>query len=144
MDYNDITAHLSEKGVKPTANRILVLRTLQSAETPLSLSELESVIDTMDKSSLFRTLTLFAEHELVHTFEDGRGVLKYELCHSRGHCDHNDAHIHFYCKSCRQTFCMKTLLIPELDLPEGFTASSISYLITGECPNCKNRSHVTQ
>ena len=34
----------------------------------------------MDKSSIFRTLTLFIEYDVVHTFEDGRGIVNYELC----------------------------------------------------------------
>lgn len=137
-----IIDQFSDKGIKPTANRILVLRALHEAVNPISLSELETLLDTIDKSSLSRTLSLFLEHDLVHAFEDGRGVMKYELCSRKGHCDHGDAHIHFYCESCKQTFCFKALHIPEMPLPDGFTFNSINYMIKGECPKCKSTHSV--
>ena len=137
-----IIDQFSDKGIKPTANRILVLRALHEAVNPISLSELETLLDTIDKSSLSRTLSLFLEHDLVHAFEDGRGVMKYELCSRKGHCDHGDAHIHFYCESCQQTFCFKALHIPEMPLPDGFTFHSINYMIKGECPKCKSTHSV--
>lgn len=130
---------LADKGVKPTANRVLVLKSLIAADRAMSLSELDAVLETVDKSSIFRTLTLFLEHDIVHAFEDGRGVLKYELCSRKGHCDHGDAHIHFYCESCQQTFCFRSMRIPEMNLPEGFTPHFVNYLIKGECPKCKAR-----
>ena len=48
---------LSQHGVKPTPNRLLVARELSSAGRPLSLMELEGRLETVDKSSIFRTLT---------------------------------------------------------------------------------------
>ncbi len=95
----------------------------------------------MDKSSIFRVLTLFLEHDVVHAFEDGRGVLNYELCSSAGHCHHNDGHIHFYCEACHRSFCLEDIRIPDFNLPEGFSPHSISFVIKGECPDCKSKNH---
>ena len=80
MEQQDIISKLEAKGIKPTANRILVLKTLASEQHPQSLSSLEHKMLTMDKSSIFRVLTLFLEHDVVHAFEDGRGILNYEIC----------------------------------------------------------------
>ena len=74
MEQQDIIIKLEAKGIKPTANRILVLKTLASEHHPQSLSSLEHKMLTMDKSSIFRVLTLFLEHDVVHAFEDGRGL----------------------------------------------------------------------
>ena len=41
-------ALLTAAGIRPTANRILVTRELLTSERPLSLTELETRIDTMD------------------------------------------------------------------------------------------------
>ena len=41
MEQQDIINKLEAKGIKPTANRILVLKTLASEQHPLSLSNLE-------------------------------------------------------------------------------------------------------
>lgn len=139
MEQTDVAAFLDNNGVKPTANRILVLKSLRASVGPVNLSSLEDKMETMDKSSIFRVLTLFLEHDIVHVFEDGRGVLNYELCTSVGKCNHNDAHVHFYCESCHQSFCMEELHIPDFKLPIGFTSHSASFVIKGECPQCRKK-----
>lgn len=132
----DIISLLENKKVKPTANRILVLKGLLSSSRPMSLSDIEDALPTMDKSSIFRVLSLFLERDIVHAFEDGRGVVNYEMCESKGSCNHKDSHIHFYCESCHRSFCMEDLHIPSFRLPEGFRPSSISFVIKGLCPEC--------
>lgn len=139
MNSQDMISRLESKGIRPTANRILVMKTLMGEQNPLSLSNLERKMVSMDKSSIFRTLTLFLEHDVVHAFEDGRGVLCYELCEEKGACDHHDGHIHFYCESCQRSFCMEDIHIPSFELPEGFYPHSISFVIKGECPDCRKK-----
>lgn len=118
MNSQDMISRLESKGIRPTANRILVMKTLMGEQNPQSLSNLERKMVSMDKSSIFRTLTLFLEHDVVHAFEDGRGVLCYELCEEKGACDHHDGHIHFYCESCQRSFCMEDIHIPSFELPK--------------------------
>ena len=139
MNSQDMISRLESKGIRPTANRILVMKTLMGEQNPQSLSNLERKMVSMDKSSIFRTLTLFLEHDVVHAFEDGRGVLCYELCEEKGACDHHDGHIHFYCESCQRSFCMEDIHIPSFELPEGFYPHSISFVIKGECPACRKK-----
>ncbi len=139
MNSQDMISRLESKGIRPTANRILVMKTLMGEQNPQSLSNLERKMVSMDKSSIFRTLTLFLEHDVVHAFEDGRGVLCYELCEEKGACDHQDGHIHFYCESCQRSFCMEDIHIPSFELPEGFYPHSISFVIKGECPDCRKK-----
>lgn len=139
MNSQDIISRLESKGIRPTANRILVMKTLMGEQNPQSLSNLERKMVSIDKSSIFRTLTLFLEHDVVHAFEDGRGVLCYELCEEKGACDHHDGHIHFYCESCQRSFCMEDIHIPSFELPEGFYPHSISFVIKGECPDCRKK-----
>lgn len=139
MNSQDMISRLESKGIRPTANRILVMKTLMGEQNPQSLSNLERKMVSMDKSSIFRTLTLFLEHDVVHAFEDGRGILCYELCEEKGACDHHDGHIHFYCESCQRSFCMEDIHIPSFELPEGFYPHSISFVIKGECPDCRKK-----
>ena len=139
MNSQDMISRLESKGIRPTANRILVMKTLMGEQNPQSLSNLERKMVSMDKSSIFRTLTLFLEHDVVHAFEDGRGVLCYELCEEKGACDHHDGHIHLYCESCQRSFCMEDIHIPSFELPEGFYPHSISFVIKGECPDCRKK-----
>lgn len=137
MNRNEIVEHLASKGVKPTANRILVLKALHEANRPMSLKALEMKLLSMDKSSIFRVLTLFLEHEVVHSFEDGRGLLNYELCEHHGPCKHDENHIHLYCEICQRSFCLEDAQMPDVQLPEGFEAHAMSFVIKGVCAECK-------
>lgn len=59
--YNDrIENILNDRGIKPTANRILVMNELMKASNPVSLADLEVLLGfSMDKASIFRVLELF-------------------------------------------------------------------------------------
>ena len=71
---------LAKREIKPTAIRILVLQAMLRAERAVSLLDLENLLDTVDKSTLFRTVTLFLSHHLIHSIDDGTGSLKYAVC----------------------------------------------------------------
>ncbi|MBR3481233.1 MAG: transcriptional repressor [Prevotella sp.] len=136
MNTTETTRRLELKGIKATANRILVYRELVAKGCPLSLTDMEDIMPQMDKSSIFRVLTLFLEHDVVHSFTDGRGVVHYELCHDDGQCHHDDGHLHFYCESCQRSFCLDDVPLPEIVLPEGFVPHSVSFVVKGNCPDC--------
>ena len=140
MNENRVTELLESHGVKPTANRILVLRTLAGAFRPMSLAELEQKILTIDKSGIFRAITLFRDHHLVHVIEDGSDGVRYELCHSNDHHhEDNDMHVHFYCEQCNRTFCIDNTPIPQVELPEGYSMTSANFVVKGTCPECGER-----
>ena len=142
MDTNEAIERLNEKGIKPTANRILVCRELARRGCPMSLADMEEAMPEADRSSIFRVLTLFQEHDLVHTFTDGRGVLHYELCHSHGECHMEDRHLHFYCETCHRSYCLEDTPLPHLTLPAGFEAHSWSFVVKGQCPHCARRNFI--
>lgn len=136
MDEETYVSLLEKHGVKPTANRIVVARALASSMQPQSLAELERRIETIDKSNIFRALTLFREHHLVHAIEGGTDGIRYELCHSHDHEHDDDQHPHFFCEVCQQTYCLDYTEVPEIRLPEGFSAHSKNFIIKGICPHC--------
>lgn len=127
---------LERHGVRLTPNRLLVARELLAIERPLSLTELEERIESVDKSGIFRTLVLFKEKHLVHTIDDGGEGTRYELCLSHDEHHDEDAHVHFFCEKCHRTFCLEDIPVPEVPLPEGYSSSTVSYLIKGICPEC--------
>ena len=137
MNEAKCTELLEEHGIKPTANRIVVLKELVKALHPITLSELEYKILSIDKSNIFRALTLFKEHHLVHVIEGGSEGVRYELCHSHDHDHDEDIHPHFYCEECQQTFCLDYTEVPDVKLPKGFEQKSANLMIKGICPDCK-------
>ena len=103
----------------------------------MSLTELEYKILSIDKSGVFRALTLFREHHLVHVIEDGSDGVRYELCHSHdGHVEDDDQHVHFYCERCHRTFCLTDMPIPTVQLPPGYTLTIINYMAKVHFPEC--------
>lgn len=125
-----------KRGIKPTAIRILVLQAMLQANRTVSLLDLENMLDTVDKSSIFRTITLFLSHHLVHSIDDGTGSLKYAVCGDSCSCDVEDLHTHFHCEKCNKTFCFTNIPTPVVNLPKGFTLDSINYVLKGVCPDC--------
>ena len=128
---------MEHHGVKATANRILIASALMDAGRPMSMSELESVLETIDKSNIFRALQAFREGHLVHVLEDTGDGVRYELCHSHHDDEDDDVHVHFYCEKCHRTYCLEDTPIPPVSIPEGFEVETVNYLLKGICPDCR-------
>lgn len=133
---------LERRGVKPTPNRVLVLRAMLEAGRPVSLVELDAMLGSVDRSSIFRVLSLFARTHVAHEIEDGSGMVKYEVCGGGDVCTLDDMHVHFYCERCHRTFCFKNMHIPEVELPEGFSMDSVNFMVKGLCPACSGKSGI--
>lgn len=133
----EIAKYLESFGISPTPVRMLVYDCLKKRNKPMSLSDLEVELESVDKSTISRTLATFRGHHLVHTFSDGSGKMKYELCLSPEKDKEEDTHVHFRCEKCGETFCMTTISIPEVQLPAGFVMHECNYIITGICPDCR-------
>ena len=103
-----------------------------------TLSDLESELETIDKSTIFRTLILFQQHNLVHTIDDGSGSLKYAICYEGCDCSIDQLHAHFYCTECKKVFCLRDTPIPVIALPDNFSTDTINYVVKGKCDQCRN------
>lgn len=139
METTAIEDRFQQRGIRPTAMRLLVYRELERCHSPQSLRDLEDRMVTADRSTIFRTLTLLLQHHLIHAIEDGSGALKYEICHGHDECTIDDQHTHFYCEVCEHTYCLHNTPIPQVELPGGFHIHTINYLIKGVCPNCAEK-----
>ncbi|MCH5224237.1 MAG: transcriptional repressor, partial [Muribaculaceae bacterium] len=65
LNFNEL---LINAGVTPTPVRILVYRFLNQSKSPASLADIESALESVDKSTVSRTLNTFRKHHLVHAF----------------------------------------------------------------------------
>ena len=105
------------------------------------IDEKIAILDTVDKSSIFRTLTLFHAHRVVHGIDDGTGSFKYALCDADCDCELDGEHTHFHCVECNRTFCFKNIPTPLVSLPDGFKLHSVNYVVTGVCADCASKHH---
>ena len=137
MEEKPLLELMERHGVKPTANRILIARALAAAGRPMSMTELETVLETIDKSNIFRTLQAFREAHFVHALDDTGDGVRYELCRSRHDDEDDDLHVHFYCEKCHRTFCLEDTPVPPVSIPEGYERHAVSYLVKGICKDCR-------
>lgn len=130
---------LVAKKITPTAIRILVLEVLLQQNSAISLTAIEKSLETADRTSIYRTLKTFEQNGLIHIIEDGTGTPKYALCMDE--CDtheHHDMHVHFYCSTCKETFCLPNHKIPHILLPSGFTSAEMNLVVKGTCQKCSS------
>lgn len=127
---------LERHGIRPTAVRILVWKMARCQRNTFTLTDMEDMMPHMDRSSIFRALRLFAENRLLHEIDDGSGSQKYCVCHCEGEKHLN--HLHFTCRKCGRTYCLKDSSVPMVDLPDGFVMDEAEYVVKGICPRCVN------
>jgi len=135
----DTEQKLTDKKINPTAMRILVLDSLLKQRSAISLTDIEKTLEPADRITIYRTLKTFAEKGLIHVIDDGTGSPKYALCpHDCDAEQHHDLHVHFYCISCKETFCLPNSKIPEVALPDNFSSTEMNLIVKGVCSKCKN------
>ena len=142
MNHQDIEKIFQEAGIRPTPIRLEIYNYLAQLGDTFSLSNLEDSLLDIDKSTIFRTLTLFQEHHLIHGIDYAGGALKYCLCRNSGQCEEEENHCHFYCRNCGKTYCLDNHLEVNFPMPEGFRAEQINYVVKGICPDCNKKKNI--
>lgn len=133
MDYEK---RLQEAGIRVTSVRLLVYRTIyEKMQNAFSLQDVMELLPNSDSSSVFRSLTLFADQHLLHLIDDGTGMQKYCVCQCGEFKCH---HVHFTCTVCHETTCLKDMHIPMVTMPDGYEIEEAEFIIKGVCPKCKN------
>ena len=132
MEIEEILHH---HNIRPTAVRQLVAKAILHKTETFSLLDVEELMPEMDRSSIFRTLRLFAENHMLHEIDDGSGQCKYCVCRCEN--SHHLNHIHFACTKCGKTYCIEETSIPVVALPEGFEAEEYEYIVKGICAKCR-------
>ena len=128
---------LQKSNVRPTAMRILVYKFLLENEAAKTLTDIENYFDQSDRTTLYRTIKTFEDNGIVHQIDDGTGMAKYALCEEGCNCEiETDLHLHFHCTNCDQTICLTDHKIPQINLPNGFSAEDVNLVIKGVWDKC--------
>ena len=136
IDNKELENRMLERDIRPTAVRLLVLREMLLTNQAYSLLDLETKLDTVDKSTLYRTIVHFHEQLLIHSIDDGSGSIKYSVCKRGCDCSLRASHVHFSCDLCKRTFCLEQIAIPKVELPLGFEYDSANFVFKGTCDRC--------
>ncbi len=134
---SEIETTLQNKGVRPTAMRILIYKYMAQKNVAVALTTIEGAFAKAERTTLYRTLKTFEEKQIVHQINDGTGISKYALCELGCNCELNqDLHLHFHCNRCGETVCLTEHKIPHINLPNGYIAENVNLTVTGICEKC--------
>ena len=95
MNTEHVVMILEAVGIRPTATRVLIYKSISNLTDTFSLADIENRLISVDKSTIFRTLIIFQEHHLIHSVDDGSGSSKYWLCRNQGECQETEELFHF-------------------------------------------------
>ncbi len=135
---NEIAEILKRSNLSITENRVRILDFFHHSNGALAHSDIEKLgKDGFDRVTIYRTLQVFLEKGIIHTIPTADNAVLYALCKddcTEGH--HHDNHIHFVCDVCGTAYCLDNTTIPQIKLPNGFTAKQTDIVINGKCNNC--------
>ena len=131
---------LTLRGLRPTRQRVAVLRALSDEPNDATAQEIHARLrdtdDAVGLATVYRTLALLGDQGIVDTLMHHPGEACYRLC-GDGH------HHHLVCDDCHRVVelgdCDVAERLAELAAAHGFTASAHTLEVTGTCADCRSR-----
>ena len=125
---------LKSKGLKKTAQRIMLINLLKNNKIALTEEDIKSKMgDLYDRITFYRTIQTLLNSDLIHSITIDNKTVKYAL---NDMSLHGSNHGHFFCKKCHQITCLGNLPIIDYSLPSGFKNEEYEVLIKGICCHC--------
>lgn len=119
-------------GIQPSMQRMAILEMLAAERCHPSAEEIYNrllpSIPTLSRTTVYNTLHLMAEKNLVHEIEIEPGVTRYDLAMRAPHG-------HFLCRGCGRIFDIALTVSPD-DVPGEFAADTVDVFCRGLCPEC--------
>jgi Fur family ferric uptake transcriptional regulator len=135
IDTKDI---LKKNRLSVTASREKILNLFLDQAGALAHGDIEKRAgEKFDRVTIYRTLQAFVEKGIIHTIPTADNSILYALCKDdceEGH--HHDHHVHFVCRQCHNTYCLDTVVTPDIKLPAGYSVSQIEVVVEGTCRQC--------
>lgn len=130
---------LRQRGFRLTPQREMVLEVMHQIEGLATAEEIHAGVQALsscvDISTIYRTLELLQEFQLVAVIDLGDGQRRYQLLGVHG------PHLHLLCRSCGQLIGVEQEeiqpLIDHLGEGYGFEIDSGSLTIPGLCQECR-------
>lgn len=130
---------LKKNNLSVTDSRKRILELFKELDTALAHNDIEKRTgEKFDRVTIYRTLQTFVEKGIIHTIPTVDNAVLYALCKdncSEGH--HHDQHIHFICDNCNTTFCLDSVVTPQVNLPKEFKPRLTEVVVKGTCKNCE-------
>ena len=130
---------LKRNRLSVTDSRVQILELFLSQKGALAHGDIEKHTgEKFDRVTVYRTLHSFLNKGIIHTIPTTDNSILYALCKDsceEGH--HHDNHVHFICDDCGNTTCLEEVVIPAIQLPNGFKQKQVEMVVSGKCNACK-------
>ncbi len=130
---------LKRNQLSVTESRKKILEIFKIHDKALAHSDIERKAgEKFDRVTVYRTLQTFVEKGIIHTIPTPDNNIMYALCKDEcttGH--HHDNHVHFICDKCHVTYCLDSVVTPQVNLPQNFLPTEINVVVKGTCKNCR-------
>lgn len=130
---NEAIENLTSHNIRPSVQRMAVYSYLLEKKNhptvDMIYTDLHPSIPTLSKTTVYNTLKLFLDNNLVQTIIIEDEQLRFDADTSN--------HIHFKCTKCNQIYDIFTdENISQFKLPQNFTTSKTQVNMWGLCPKC--------
>lgn len=132
----DIPKYLAERGIKASYQRIRILKYFQDHLTHPTVNdiylELVPEIPTLSKTTVYNTLNLFVEKDILDVILIEENEARYDWAMK--------THGHFKCLECGDVFDLNVQLDPD-QIPglKGYQIKEQHVYIKGICTTCQNK-----
>ena len=129
----DAVAILTRHKIRPSVQRVAVLRYLRSVMTHPTVDDIYQALlqdnPGMSRTTVYNTLELLRNNGIVNALDFGEGFLRYDA--------QRIAHSHFHCEGCGKVFDIMTPPPNCLGLlPGGFSLKRTQLYMGGLCADC--------
>ncbi|SCZ78306.1 Fur family transcriptional regulator [Acidaminobacter hydrogenoformans] len=130
------SAILLDNGIKPSYQRIRILEYLMTHRTHPTVAEVYNAlideIPTLSKTTVYNTLKLLIDHEIVSEILIEEKEVLYDVA--------EEDHGHFKCVSCGALVDFDLIDAPP-SVPEGFVVQSVHIYYKGLCDKCREKQN---
>lgn len=136
---NFFIQQLHDRGLRVTPQREMVLAVMHNIEGFATADEIyarvQALYSSVDASTIYRTLDLLAEFNLVSVLDTGEGQRRYELLGIHG------LHHHLHCTRCHQvvgiTHAEIQPWLEQIESDHAFRITPTSWTFSGLCRACQ-------
>ena len=136
LTYRDLSEKIRGCGLKPTSQRITILKEILSRKDHPSADSIYSSLKEEHPSLSLNTVYMNLE-----SFENKGIIAKVNFLHESARFDGDtEAHHHFVCIRCKKIVDLYDLKIPKIKIPEGPQVSKVfsqQLELKGICKECE-------
>lgn len=141
MKGNEAYQRLIDHGIKPSAQRVEIMRYIMEHHTHPTVEDvycgLSTQMPTLSRTTVYNTLRMFAMHNAAQmlTIDD------HHICYD----GNTNPHVHFYCRICGRVIDMMEEKSPVLSGPkmiDGNLVDEAQLYYKGICAECQKKGNI--